>query len=212
MEVNNSSQALLNPGEADDFFEIEGLEDFNPKEADGFYRMNALWLSEFSRLIYRQEKDEIPSRSQDFRTRSSFLANKGWQEDTFFNKQRGVFLNAQASIFSNNDLEVAVLVFRGTLGLADMIIDVLFEPKDWAGTGKVHEGFSEALELAWGSIKENLAEIRFPVFFTGHSLGAALATLAVGRCLHDEAPLRPAALYTFGSPRVGDARFADALQ
>src|SRR5262249_40403465 len=32
------------------------------------------------------------------------------------------------------------------------------------------------------------------------------------RCLHDNGPIRPAALYTFGSPRVGDAVFADSLK
>src|SRR5262249_54451343 len=44
-----------------------------------------------------------------------------------------------------------------------------------------------------------------PVWLTGHSLGAALATLAAARWA---AGHRVQGLYTFGSPRVGNAAFA----
>ena len=43
------------------------------------------------------------------------------------------------------------------------------------------------------------------LFFAGHGLGAALATLAAAR--HT-----PTALYTYGSPRVGDAACATSLR
>ena len=45
-----------------------------------------------------------------------------------------------------------------------------------------------------------------PVYFTGHSLGAALATISVARFQGVNC-----ALYTFGSPRVGDDRFVRAV-
>jgi triacylglycerol lipase len=67
----------------------------------------------------------------------------------------------------------------------------------------VHEGFAGALDGVWKHIAPVLADLEGPVFYAGHSLGAALATLAAVR-------RAPAAVYTFGSPRVGDARFAAA--
>jgi hypothetical protein len=45
-----------------------------------------------------------------------------------------------------------------------------------------------------------------PIYFTGHSLGAALATTAVTKFAGNKC-----ALYTVGSPRVGDDRFTRAV-
>src|SRR5207245_4725403 len=63
-------------------------------------------------------------------------------------------------------------------------------------------------------IKPALRKLDFPLFFTGHSLGAALASLAAARCILDPdlKNSRPESLYTFGSPRVGDKAFGTALQ
>ena len=49
-----------------------------------------------------------------------------------------------------------------------------------------------------------LETVKTPLFYTGHSLGGALATLA--------ASLRPpCAVYTFDAPRMGDAAFPRTL-
>ena len=42
--------------------------------------------------------------------------------------------------------------------------------------------------------------------------GAALSTLAAARAMIEGRLPRPAALYTFGSPRVGDATFTTTLR
>jgi triacylglycerol lipase len=47
------------------------------------------------------------------------------------------------------------------------------------------------------------------LWFTGHSLGAALATLAVARSLERGLPVN--GLYDYGSPRCGDRDFAIAF-
>ena len=100
----------------------------------------------------------------------------------------------------------AVLVFRGSAGRLDnWLANFSLMPAPWPTGGRVHGGFKGALLGFWPDILEALRAIDGPVFYTGHSLGAALATLA--------ASLRaPRAVYTFGSPRVGDAHFVRTLR
>ena len=69
----------------------------------------------------------------------------------------------------------------------------------------MHDGFEEALDSIWHDVDIALAALDCPVFYTGHSLGAALATLAAVR-------RPPKAVYTFGSPRVGNEAFAATLR
>ncbi len=207
MNEANSLSALINPGDAENFFEIDGLPDFQPGATAIYSRTNALWLAEFCRLIYRRESDELPNRPPGFHTRNHFLAARGWREEPgdFFNKK-----DSQAGLFLNKTLGCGALVFRGTLGIHDTIVDLQAFPTRWKPAGHVHSGFKEALEAVWAAIETRLRAITVPVFFTGHSLGAAMATLAASRCLQTPKQ-RPAALYTFGSPRIGDADFGKTL-
>jgi predicted lipase len=65
----------------------------------------------------------------------------------------------------------------------------------------VHNGFKAQLDELWPTIDAALATVTCPIFYTGHSLGAALATLAAAR-------RPPQAVYAFGSPLVGNNAFA----
>ncbi|HXO22644.1 MAG TPA: lipase family protein [Thermoanaerobaculia bacterium] len=103
--------------------------------------------------------------------------------------------------------DLAVLAFRGTeQKVGDFATDLDAAQVGWPRGGRVHAGFAHALKIAWPTIETWLATPPQPrrLIFTGHSLGAALATLAAS--LHP-----PDALYTFGSPRVGDAAFTATL-
>jgi len=103
---------------------------------------------------------------------------------------------------------LAVLAFRGTDkdDPTDLSDDFNALPRPWPAGGNVHSGFAKALLDVWQGVDAALQPIGdYKLLFTGHSLGAAMATLA--------SSLRtPKSLYTFGSPRVGDQAFVDLLK
>ncbi len=104
--------------------------------------------------------------------------------------------------------QIGVLSFRGTNANdpSDLLDDFYAVPKSWGPGGNVLSGFAAALLAIWDATDKALAALPgYKLLFTGHSLGAAMATLASS--LH-----QPASLYTFGSPRVGDSAFVKLLQ
>ncbi len=103
---------------------------------------------------------------------------------------------------------LAVVVFRGTdvKDASNLLYDVDLELVSWAGKGRVHKGFAAALEQVQPELLTSLESLGdYRLLYTGHSLGAAMATLLA--CLK-----KPDALFTFGSPRVGDTQFVSSLQ
>ncbi len=109
-------------------------------------------------------------------------------------------------LVAHND-DVIVIAFRGTRvqDLPDILADIAFLPES-TNSGFVHSGFQKTFLAGgvWDQAKEHVAGISGQqlIIFTGHSLGAALTTLA--RRAYRDSKGREAALYTFGSPRVGD--------
>ena len=118
-------------------------------------------------------------------------------------KHRG----SHALLALDDSTKLAVLAFRGTDAddPTDIGDDLNALPESWSAGGKVHTGFAGALMEVWPAAEKELQALHdYTLLFTGHSLGAAMATLAAS--LHT-----PNSLYTFGSPRVGDEAFAAAL-
>jgi hypothetical protein len=114
---------------------------------------------------------------------------------------------SHAFLAADENKNLAVLAFRGTDSEdpTDLLDDFDAVPKPWQAGGNVSTGFSDALMEVWPGIHVELqAIVGYELLFTGHSLGAAMATLAASL-------LRPASLYTFGCPRVGDQAFVDVL-
>ena len=72
-----------------------------------------------------------------------------------------------------------------------------------------HEGFQAAIDAAWPKVETKITTLiqasPRPIFFTGHSLGAALAVLAADKV--KDGKLRPAGVHTFGMPRAGGRLF-----
>ena len=102
--------------------------------------------------------------------------------------------------------EYAVLAFRGTevtefQDIKDDMNAILTK----SGTdGFVHKGFQKAYKRVEKDIHEAIQHLEVrekPLYFTGHSLGGALATIAAKEISHTGGN---AACYTFGAPRVGD--------
>jgi triacylglycerol lipase len=153
-------------------------------------RPNAYWLGNAARLCYH-----------DPATIQAAVGAWGLNEFVFFDR-----LETQAYIAGNDQL--LILAFRGTTALLDWISDANV---DLVGgpAGRIHEGFNVALAFVWRDVWNYIKEQRNgrSLWITGHSLGAALATLAVAklRLERDEAVN---GLYNFGQPRAGDLEFA----
>lgn len=118
--------------------------------------------------------------------------------------------STQAVILSNDSL--VVLAFPGTASIEDVLTDLKIRRKNHEHFGAVHRGFLDAFQSIWSVLKEPLTEAAFKkdLVLCGHSLGGALATLAAAEIVW-RGPKIPAAVYTFGSPRVGNCHFADTL-
>ena len=103
-----------------------------------------------------------------------------------------------------NDLWFA---FRGTepSKINDVMADLNLIKNAAKAGGKVHSGFQKEVNDLWMDVLAEIEhndqlKVRKDVYMTGHSLGAAMATIAATR-------YTPYELFTFGSPRVGGPRF-----
>jgi len=171
--------------------------------ATAFDMVNAWWLIEASTLAYAEEDFACP------------VFQKAGLTDVKF------FTGDSTQCFVANNDHLVIVVFRGTeirrrpgeTGfhiyniIADAKTDADIILTDWDQDRKVYRGFKNALDEVWG--KRGLIEYikskdtpNRTIWFTGHSLGAALATLAADR--YDG---KIQGLYTFGSPSVGNINF-----
>ena len=190
---------------------------YSPKKDDLYYPCrNAQFFSagppasepalcvELARLAYCRSEPNFAFNQAKINTE---LARIGFTAASFFESEgtpqgRGT----HCFLAARQDARLAVVAFRGTdaddpTDVADDVDALLVR---WDGGGKVHGGFSKALSDVRVGLAQALQSIPGRVVFTGHSLGAALATLL--------ASVRtPSALYTFGSPLVGDSDFVATL-
>ena len=107
--------------------------------------------------------------------------------------------------------ESMVIAFQGSKQIIDWFANFYFLQRDATRgvAGKVHQGFAMVLDSEWEQLVETIETFRRPnqsIWVSGHSLGAALATLTVARL--NQAGYSPAPFYTHASPRVGDGAFA----
>lgn len=109
-----------------------------------------------------------------------------------------------------------IIAFRGTSTTTDWVSDIIASQKRFTYIPEdtlTHRGFTDIYSSARLGIIAALSRMSpdKALFITGHSLGAALATL----CAIDMAvntPYTSPNLYTFGSPRVGDPEFTNTFK
>jgi triacylglycerol lipase len=78
--------------------------------------------------------------------------------------------------------------------------------------GKVHRGFKTEVDDLWPMLETALIGNDQPLWFCGHSLGAAMATICAGRCFLSHIESVPEQLFSYGSPRVGDKRYINYVK
>lgn len=164
-------------------------------DTTAFNLQNAYSLAMAANLAYESEKG-IESKVKKI---------WGFNDFKFFDSN-----GTQAFVMANNN--VIVVSFRGTEPnrIEDWLTDIDFNFVEGPLGGRVHDGFYTALSNVWQKIERTISLFRAnkpkSLWFTGHSLGAAVAALAVAKLRDEDRPVD--GLYTFGQPRTGDRTFA----
>ncbi|AHV97924.1 lipase family protein [Paenibacillus sp. 7124] len=108
-----------------------------------------------------------------------------------------------------------IIAFRGTSSTSDWISDIIASQKRFKYIKQdclTHRGFTDIYSSARDELIAALTRLSTDktLYITGHSLGAALATLCATDIAVNTAYRSPN-LYTYGSPRVGDPAFSKAF-
>jgi triacylglycerol lipase len=166
------------------------FENFQP--ATALYQgENAVALAAAARLAYSDAASIVQTALQWGFPRCRFIERR----------------DTQSFVMAND--HAIVVAFRGTEPdkLRDWMSDLDTQFAD-GPFGRVHNGFWRALLRVADDLDACVAEFQDQgqsLWVTGHSLGAALATLAAARWREKDKPVN--GLYDFGSPRVGDRVF-----
>ena len=177
-------RALLCPALADDFF------------ANGRPAPELALAAEMARVAYIGFDRAAAERARAER----ILASAGFGRVEFISAG-----GTECFVARDEAAALTFVAFRGTAGVRDIVTDLMTWRVGWTPGGRVHAGFAGALRKTWQPLLQSLTHHSGRLVFTGHSLGAALATLAATL-------LPPAAVYAFGSPRVGNRAFAELLR
>jgi triacylglycerol lipase len=181
------------------YFEANNLLLSPPIKRAAYSDRTAWIMASMAQLVYERFEDK--GKARDLLVEK--LKGGGFELLGEFNAPE---TDTQAFLVSNGDF--AVLAFRGTEVTKKM--DVEMDAKAFKVSvveGRVHRGFLEAYKSVEIQVLKGVKSLGedIPLYITGHSLGAALATVAT-QYLERDNKLRDqiAACYTFGSPRLGN--------
>ena len=199
------------------FFHRPGVPFNFQHDADIYSIGNAAWMADAALLAYvpnpldnlrNFDTDSLQTAGWTKPFVKETLARAGFSKVKFFNRKG-------TQVFVAHNSKATVVSFRGTevKELRDLLYDGKFTTSK-EGSGKVHGGFQDGLDAVWRSrggkeglvayLKRITKNSPTSVWFTGHSLGAALAILAARRwnAIH-----KTQGMYTFGSPGIGNQGF-----
>ena len=154
----------------------------------------AALMADFAKIAY-----------QKARYAQTQIQSLGYNEFAWFDTD-----GTQAFACRKSNANNIFIVFRGTEPnqMKDILADVKAWRKPAREKGLVHFGFAQALDKVYDNIVQWLSEQKLDgernITCTGHSLGAALATIMASRLDANE-------LYTFGSPRIGNRAFVKEM-
>jgi triacylglycerol lipase len=162
------------------------------------FKSRSLLFAKLSKISYYNLKD---AKKQ--------AKTLGFTTVEFYDKE-----GAQAYRFMNKD--DLVIACRGTqpAEFNDISADLKALPVVAETISRVHQGFKAEVDELWPMIEQDInrkANLGKTLWFCGHSLGAAMATIMCSRCMHDVELNDPVELYTFGSPRVGWRGYVKSL-
>lgn len=197
MDTDRSWTSLLQPGSATDYFTAAARARLLGDAVSRFSVSDAWWLAELSRLVYRADRPVAGP------TRQAVLREHEMEERVFVDGADGRC--ALIGMSAGGRDAGAVLVVCGTRGIRNGLSDLDAPLVAWRGPGRVHRGFHKIFKKMWPILEGPLASVTGPLYYTGHSMGGAVAAMLAAWRLPD-------ALYTFGAPRVGDPAFAAALR
>ena len=111
------------------------------------------------------------------------------------------------------NLNAIILAFRGSSNIQNWIINLSFNQVAYSRCGncKVHNGFQTGYNTVKTAVISQIQALKAlhrdaKIYLTGHSLGGALAVLALPDVKDSFGSV--AGLLTFGQPRVGNSEFA----
>ncbi|MDG7052467.1 MAG: hypothetical protein LKM45_01095 [Wolbachia endosymbiont of Alcedoecus sp.] len=198
----------------EDGYEIIEVSDLDRIQIAGFSKQKLLEMCNFCKISYGNNDEKLDSR---YKTKAE-LINEGYSIIPFYYNGRN---KRCAGFVFTKDKEVTI-AYRGTKDFDDVMTDVsaAFTPEFLPEGGKMHSGFYNAFKDSWSSLgriledhaKKQLLEIKdFRINCTGHSMGAALATITA-LYLKKVKSAEHVRVATFGSPRVFDSRGAEIYE
>lgn len=178
--------------------------------AAGYTNLNAVWMAEMSNLAYWVgERNPGAGKAEN----NGDLVKRQLRTWGYSGTKLLQAPDTDTRAFLTEMKGRLVLAFKGTSSLRNFRTDADFlkESAGWA-PGRIHRGFAASMQDVWPDITNSLAlrDVgQKEIWVTGHSLGAALAQLVALR-LRLEMNCNVRAVYTYGTPRVGDETFVQA--